>query len=800
MLSGIGCSQQLAAEKKEREKGMSPIEPTGEALAHIGIDGRQHCLSEHLLEVANLAATNAADFKSENWARLAGIWHDLGKYRSGFQKYIRQSRDADAHIEGRIGGRDKTHSAAGALWAQQYLPEKMGKEGQVAARVLSYLIAGHHAGLDNWFQGLSDRFASDDTQREFADTVAAQPHEDILRPNLVFPDLSKVPVDGKNGRPPGAFALWVRMLFSSLVDADFLDTERFLDGNKFALRKGYPSIAELAQSFDRHIVLKLEALRERGEDGTQVNRLRAEVLQQCRHKAKMKPGVFTLTVPTGGGKTLSSLAFALAHATAYDKRRVIYAIPYTSIIEQTADVFRDIFGDDNIIEHHSNVESEAPEETQRSRLACENWDAPIIVTTNVQLFESLFARKTSRCRKLHNLVGSVIVLDEAQLLPVDFLQPILDVLGLLVRDYGVTLLLCTATQPALTKQESFDPSRGMRGFSSTEVTEIVDDVPSLYAALKRVEVHRPADLNVKREWAEIKAEVEKHDAALTIVNRRKDAATLYRLLRVDLGEGLFHLSALMCAQHRSDTIRRIKSELAKYRSGESKHVHVVSTQLVEAGVDLDFPIVFRAMAGLDSIAQAAGRCNREGRLTQGNVYVFVPPTLPPPGLLRQAESECRVVWGQLSDFVDPIDVSLYPQYFRRLYAQDLDKKRICEALKVGREGDVRFRDASDDFRLIDEKDGTTVIVRYRSVDAKDGIDSLIGKLEAEGPQRWLMRKLQRYGVTIYRHDAERLLRLGDIRCVDRCPGLYVQVSDVLYDANLGLLSDSAPGDPASYVA
>ena len=779
---------------------MSSGKQVREILAHVGIDGRRHELREHLLEVASLAATNAACFGSEDWARLAGIWHDLGKYRPGFQTYIRQSHDADAHIEGRVGGRDKTHSAAGALWAQQYLTEKMGTEGRVAARVLSYLIAGHHAGLDNWFQGLNDRLASDDAQREFRDAFAAQPPADVLRPNLAFPDVSKMPVDGKNGKPPGTFALWVRMLFSNLVDADFLDTERFLNGDKFAARTGHPHIAELLQGFDRHMSAKLEALRVRGEDGAPVNRLRADVLRQCRHKAKMKPGVFTLTVPTGGGKTLSSLAFALAHAAAYDKRRIIYAIPYTSIIEQTADIFRDIFGDDNVVEHHSNVESEAAQETHRSRLACENWDAPLVVTTNVQLFESLFARKTSRCRKLHNLVGSVIVLDEAQLLPVEFLQPILDVLGLLVRDYGVTLLLCTATQPAFTRQESFDQKHTLRGFSPAEITEIVDDVPSLYAALRRVEVHRPANLDVKLEWVQIKADVQKHDAVLAIVNRRSDAAELYRLLHMDCADGLFHLSALMCAQHRSDTIKRIKAELDRWRSGDTKQVRVVSTQLVEAGVDLDFPVVFRAMAGLDSIAQAAGRCNREGRLAQGNVYVFVPPTLPPPGLLRQAESECRVVWSELGGTADPIDVALYPRYFRRLYAQDLDKKRICEALKVGAEGDVRFRDAANDFRLIDDQDGATVIVRYRSAGSKDDIDGLIGTLEAQGPTRWLMRKLQRYTVTIYRRSAERLLKLGDIRCVERCPGLYVQVSEVLYHPARGLLVDGAPGDPETYVA
>lgn len=773
-------------------------------LAHI--DGsRGHSLREHLASVAGLASEFSSKFDASAWGHLAGLWHDLGKYRGGFQTYIRQANGVDAHIEGRVGGRDKTHSAAGALWAQEHLQSIAEKHGAAAARVLSYLIAGHHAGLDNWFGGLNDRLNSTDARREFAEAVEAQPPGDILRPGCPSPALAAMPVDDRDGRPPGAFALWTRMLFSCLVDADFLDTERFFDGVVTDARQGFPSLGALNDLLDRHLADKLNALRAQGEDDSPVNRFRADVLRQCREKAAFAPGVFTLTVPTGGGKTLSSLAFALRHVVAHGKRRVIYAIPYTSIIEQTAKIFRDIVGDDNVVEHHSNVESGDSEETHRSRLACENWDAPLVVTTNVQLFESLLARKTSRCRKLHNIVGSVIVLDEAQLLPVEFLQPILDVLGLLVRDYGVTVLFCTATQPALTKRDSFDPTHRMRGFDESKVTEIIDDVPSLYAGLKRVRVYSPPNLDSPQNWAAIGKEIARHDAVLVIVNRRKDAADLYRLLSSDHAEGLYHLSALMCAQHRTEILARVRCALDQRRAlgmkGQTAYpVRVVSTQLVEAGVDLDFPVVYRAMAGLDSIAQAAGRCNREGRLDTGTMHVFIPPTQPPPGLLRQAAIECTVLWKQLPADADPIDLALFPSYFRRLYSQDLDKKRICEALRVGRDGDVRFRDAAEWFRLIDDKDGVPVVIRYAGDGDASQVNARIGMLEAEGPHRWLMRKLQRYTVTIYRHDAERLLRQGDIRCAERCPGLYIQASDVLYDNRLGLLTDGAPGDPAAYVS
>lgn len=766
------------------------------ALAHIGPNGELHRLDEHLLAVANGAAARAGHFGAGDWGRLAGIWHDLGKYRSGFRKYIRQANDPDAHIEGRVAGRDKTHSAAGAMWAQRYLPEAAGSQGRIIARVLAYVIAGHHAGLDNWDGGLAARLASGDSAKEFDDAMAGSPPAGILRPDATLPELAQIPVDARTGIP-GSFALWVRMLFSALVDADFLDTEAFMDAGRAAARDGFAAIGQLHAALDEHLdKLSVSA------QPTSVNKLRADVLRQCREKALGAPGVFTLTVPTGGGKTLSSLAFALRHAVTHRKRRIVYAIPYTSIIEQTADIFRAILGDANVVEHHSNAESDPAQETARSRLACENWDAPLIVTTNVQLFESLFARRTSRCRKLHNLVDSVIVLDEAQLLPVEFLQPILDVLVLLVRVYGVTLVLCTATQPALTSKHSFDAQRDLRGFAPDQVTEIIDDVPALYAALRRVVVHRPSNLEAKRDWREIARDVVRHDAVLAIVNRRADARELYRLAGGIDADGLWHLSALMCPQHRSDAIAGIKAALDERRKSlaagkAARPVRVVSTQLIEAGVDLDFPVVYRAMAGLDSIAQAAGRCNREGRLGQGDVHVFVPPTLPPPGLLRQAESTCRTVWHGHGG--DPLALDLFPGYFGRLYADGrLDKHGICGMLRVGKVADVRFRDAADSFRLIDNEEAATVIVRY-PVGASHEVDQWMAMLERDGPQRWLMRKIQRFGVAIYQHDMRRLLAQGDIREVAGCPGLYVQVSDVFYDAQTGANVGGAPGDPGQLV-
>jgi len=765
-------------------------------IAHVraGADGRPvlHELLTHLQAVADGGSAHAKLFSAGDWAYLAGLWHDLGKYRPGFQRYIRETNDPDAHIESPVAAQAKTHSGAGALHAIESLEHTHGPRGKLIGRILAYLIAGHHAGLYNG-QDLSFRLSQATTRTERDEALASAPADLLSTTSL--PNIGAIRTE-RDGDTPGRFALWLRMLFSCLVDADFLDTEAFMDEGKPHARQGFAPPAELLTRFDAHMTRLAGPAQP-----TPVNRLRADILRQCRDKAARPAGVFTLTVPTGGGKTLASLGFALTHAVTHGKRRVIYAIPYTSIIEQTAGIFRAALGEHDVVEHHSNAELDDTRENARSRLACENWDAPVVVTTNVQLLESLFAARTSRCRKLHNLVGSVIVLDEAQLLPVDFLQPVLDVLRLLVQDYAVTLVLCTATQPALTSTQRFDPRKGLRGFEAGTVCEIIDDVPALYAALERVDVHCPADLNRPEDWPSLADRIVEHDTVLAIVNRRQDAHDLYTQLRARDARGLHHLSALMCPEHRSHTIAAIKGALSRRREAlaqgdAAEPVRVVSTQLVEAGVDLDFPVVFRAMAGLDSIAQAAGRCNREGRLDgKGQVHVFVPPSEPPPGLLRQARDTCRNLWAS-STAPDPVALELFDAYFNGLYADaNLDRRDICNMLRADRHMNLRFRDAAEAFRLIDDKDGGTVIVRY-PVDGNESLNQWIAMIERDGPARWLLRKLQRYGVTLYQRDIQRMVAIGDIRELTGCPGLYVQESDVFYSDDLGAICDGAPGDPA----
>lgn len=719
---------------------------TRQFLAHVRQNAngewQEHSLDEHLREVSRLAGEFGNSFDSAGWAALAGLWHDLGKFGLPFQNYIKKTSgyDPDAHLEGAAGRVD--HSTAGALQALAVFGDSPH------ARTLSYLIAGHHAGLPDWdgeTSSLFQRVENGKIKGLLDQALAGSVPAGLLAAKKPTGE----PLGGKGG-----YALWVRMLFSCVADADFLDTEAFMSPEKKALRGVYPDIADLLPAFDRYMAEKAAAAPD-----TPVNRLRADILRRCWSQAALAPGFFSLTVPTGGGKTLSSLAFALEHAKAHGKRRVIYAIPYTSIIEQTAGEFKKIWADrDVVVEHHSNLDPD--KETRQSRLAAENWDAPLVVTTNVQFFESLFAARTSRCRKLHNIVDSIVVLDEAQMLPPEFLSPILATMKLLAAHYGVTFVLCTATQPALEHRHDF--REGLDG-----VREIVENPAALYEAFRRVRVKLP-ESREPESWEVLAEKLRAHDRVLAIVNRRDDCRELHRLMP----KGTVHLSALMCGEHRSQVIGEIK---AKLKNGAP--VRVVSTQLVEAGVDLDFPVVYRAFAGLDSIAQAAGRCNREGRLEGlGEVVVFNPLKPSPAGLLRKAEQAARELLH--GNEADPLAPEWFERYFCLLFwsLNSRDKEGILTLLQAER-CQVQFREAAAKFQLIPERD-LPVIVRYGA-----GAE-LMDLLEAKGPETWLLRKLQRYVVTVPQRVHKEMLGGGDIR--EAWPGFFVQAVDGLYHPELGL--------------
>lgn len=718
-------------------------------------------LQDHSKAVADMAAAFAGSFACGAYGRLIGELHDVGKARSAFQSYLKRCNGIE-DSEADFG--NHSHSSVGACW--------MAKNCGAVGKVLAYSVAGHHAGLPDWSGGEVPDGAL--VQRLMNDSA-------VLDESAVRDWIAQYGSEWLQGKlaPPSWFrpndssvSFWIRMMYSCLVDADFLDTEAFMDPERAALRPSAVPLATLAERF----FLKLDE-KQRSATDTPVNRIRSEIRTACESAAKMPPGLFSLTVPTGGGKTLSGTAFAFRHALRHGLKRVIYVIPYTSIIEQTADILRGFLGAENVLEHHSNFDPE--KETPQSRLASENWDAPVVVTTAVQFFESLYACKSSRCRKLHNIAESVVILDEVQLLPTRLLLPCAEAIRQLAEHYHTSVVLSTATQINL-------PSVDM-----SKVREMIPLSLNLYSRLKRTQIEFPADRSIRQTWDDIATMLSEHDQVLCIVNRRRDAVELFS----KMPEGTIHLSASMCGAHRSQVIAEIKSRLAR-----SETVRVVSTQLVEAGVDIDFPVVYRAFAGLSSVAQSAGRCNREGSLdVPGKVVVFIPPERSPKGELLQGEYAMEDLLDR-PDGVDPDDSQSFPDYFVRMHHRVRDLGTAFRGWlgvpvpKEFRNGIVpsaptppqyQFHEAAKAFQMIDNAQ-TPVIVRY------GGSDSLIDSLQKTGPKCDIMRKLQRYSVNVPRGMISKLLENGTVEELylppnrDLPSGIYVQAAPSAYREDIGL--------------
>lgn len=703
-------------------------------------NGTTHDLIEHLEGTASLAAAFAARWGAEDWGRLLGLWHDLGKYAPEFQKMI---RDADPELPQEGGKVRVDHSSAGGQWAIHHYEPLFGS-------LFAYAIAGHHAGLGDWEgEGRPLRHRLADTSH-LGRALNAGPPRHLL----------EQPSPGQGIPKDADYSLWVRMLASALFDADFLDTEAFFDPERQGGRGGWPSLNGLAERLENHLD------RFAGAPATPVNALRAEVLAACRSAAQEPPGLYSLTVPTGGGKTLSSLAFALRHAKLNRLCRVIYAVPFTSVVEQTARVFRDALGRDAVLEHHSFLEApKDKDEGFRWRLASENWDAPLVVTTTVQLFESFFASRTSRLRKLHNVAGSVLVLDEAQALPPGVLEPVTALLDQLVRHYKVTVVLCTATQPAL----------GAVFKKLPKPTEIAPAPELLFDALERVATEWPAE-GTRLSWEDLAARMAIEPQCLAIVNSRADCRTLHGLLP----EGRVHLSTRQCAAHRLALLKVIRNRL---RRGEP--CRVVSTTLVEAGVDLDFPAVFRAMAGLDSLAQAAGRCNREGKLPdKGRFVVFRPDGKPPHQFAQAIEAAEAALRGHGEA---PFRPPAFEKFFHELYWSQATHDSYDMAGKLGLGAgkprvtpsgfDFRFRSAAEAFRMIDDNQ-EPLIIPYGSK-----AERLVAALRHAGPSGGLLRALQRYTVPVRDHEMKAL---RDANAIEDAQGVPVLANPDLYRKDVGL--------------
>jgi CRISPR-associated endonuclease/helicase Cas3 len=700
--------------------------------------GEPQSLYDHARNVAEMAAEFAAPFDSETIARWLGWWHDAGKADAGIQAYLRGE------------GESRDHSSVGML----AVPDDMA--------LLAHNVAGHHGGLANQSgeNGLRDRISrkKEDERigrvleqvRPLVEEHAPALHRDQL------PDF----LQEAEGRDEARrrYDFWLRMLHSALVDADCLDTERHFDPERFAARETEDSISDLWAQFEEN----QRALMAEAEPSV-VNRRRRDVYEAAVDAAEQPPGVFSMTVPTGGGKTRSAVGFGLRHAQIHDKNRVIVALPYTSIIEQNADVYREIFGEQVVLEHHSAVRAEAvpgdeaPPERWR-RLAAQNWNAPVVVTTTVQLLESLFTNHNGRLRKLHRLANSVVVLDEVQTLPPRLMNATLDGLRELKAHYGTSILLCTATQPALTERPGLPEGLDER-------TEVVPDPAGLYDDLRRVEYDVQVD--APWTWTEVADDLMAHRQAMAVLNTKDDAAAVLDELPAD--PSILHLSTRLCGAHR----RRVLAEV-RCRLQDDEPIRLVATQVVEAGVDLSFPRVLRALGPLDSIIQAAGRCNREGERDVGEVTVFEPVEGgTPPGAYRTGRDIARQLFRNDPE-LDLHDPTVPRRYFRQLYgSRELDKADV-QSLRA----EFQFEQVADEYRLI-EDDTTPVVVEYG--DGWSILDDVVETAEhTEFVRRADWRRLQPYTVSLYEHALEEAMRKGNAH--ELVPDLDLWRWDGGYDA------------------
>jgi CRISPR-associated endonuclease/helicase Cas3 len=710
-----------------------------------------HDLVEHLTAVADMARRFAAAFGAGEPAYQLGLWHDIGKSNPAFQTYLQT-----CHADPNHKGRGPDHKAAGATLALQH------------AQPLALLVQGHHGGLQTptelrrWLQERHADRLPDGSTPAIAAAIATM--RQVL-PALDPPDRLTIP-DYVHSQVAAEFFL--RMLFSALVDADFLDTEQHRNRAK-ATQRGTPVTLEtLWQRFTAdqgHLS---------GTSDTPVNQARQTLYAACLQAADQPPGLFRLAIPTGGGKTRSGMAFGLRHALQHGMERVIVAVPYISITEQTAGVYREIFENaadaaPAVLEHHSGAAAQRADAADYqpaqvwARLAAENWDAPIIVTTTVQLFESLFANQTSRCRKLHRLAKSVIILDEVQALPAHLLTPILDAIRQLCTNYGATVVLSTATQPAF---------ESIRSFADLPAHDIVPDAARWFTALKRVTY----DWQVERAltWPEVAATMQTTSQVLAVVNTKQDALDLLDALN---DPDALHLSTLLCGAHRHAVIAQVKQRLT-----DGQPCRLVSTQVIEAGVDLDFPLVLRALGPLDRVIQAAGRCNREGRLARGRVVVFESAEgRLPPGSYRTATDITRALLG--TGALDPDTPESVQRYFQQVFATvNLDREQI-QKLRAA----MDYPEIARRFRLIDE-DTEDVIVAYGDEPARAQVRALIAALQQRPPNaRQLLRRLQPYLVSVRAQVARRYRDAGWIAPLADFTGLGVWHGN--YDPVRGLVPD-----------
>lgn len=704
-----------------------------------------HTLKDHLLGSAKRAAEVGSEFDFGHAAHLSALMHDLGKYNPAFQKRL-------------LGAKETVdHSTAGA---QEVLNLVRTKSDRDMAQLISFGIAGHHAGLPDWGQGDAYTAQSTLSNRLNKQIVTDDHWKSEIAPSAQ--NLLLQTFNWEQNKEQAAFqsAFLGRMIFSCLVDGDHRDTEAFFDGinernsprDWQQLRDALP---ELKVRFDAHLASLSTPKFDTAP--SKLHKLRQTILSEVRAKAGLSKGFFTLTVPTGGGKTLASLGFALDHAQHHGLRRIIYVAPFTSIIDQTAKVFREVLGAEAVVlEHHSALDFEKAEDEvafrekddeAKLRLAIDDWAAPVIVTTSVQFFESLFANRPSKCRKLHAIANSVIIIDEAQTLPRPFLLPSLAALRELVKNYGVSIILCTATQPAL---DMADLTGGLPLIGR----ELAPNPSDLAAQLKRTTLKRAGVLTD----AQLVAGLQATQQGLIIVNTRRHALDLYRAGEAAKLDGLIHLTTRQYPAHR----QRIMADI-RQRLKDGLPCRVIATSLVEAGVDLDFPAVWRAEAGLDQIAQAAGRCNREGRnaAEASFITVFTPAEYKTPREIKRLAENFETI---ANEFPEPFSPEAIRAFFKDVFwqtASDLDREKILEKFVInGSELDYSYKTVAERYRLIE--DTQVPIIIARDEEAQKALADLMDPSQRAEPA---LRILQRHIVQVYTRDRDLLLAAGKIAAV-----------------------------------